>query len=199
MIKKMILEKKLSSKVPLSELKLASMIGMSRTPIREALKKLKNEGIVIVSDKKGYFLNIPTAKEIKDLYEVRVILELAAAKLAIQRLHPDEIKEFEKKILRFKEELDKADEGESDVVQLGKKLHFFIIESAGNNKLEELVKKLYEQIEISRVYSDYKRRKEGVDEHLRIVNALKERDLEKTQGSLEEHLQNAFKMLMKIL
>ncbi|MDI7261577.1 MAG: GntR family transcriptional regulator [Thermodesulfobacteriota bacterium] len=199
LIKKMILEREVSSKEPLSESKLASMIGMSRTPVREALKRLKNEGIIISSDKKGYFLNIPTAKEIKDLYEVRAILELAAVKLAIQRLDPNEIEEFEKKILRFKAELDKADNGKPDLVKLGKELHFFIIERAGNQKLEELVKKLYEHIEMSRVYSYYKRRKEGIDEHLRIVNALKERNLEKTQATMEEHLKNAFEMLMKIL
>jgi DNA-binding GntR family transcriptional regulator len=199
LIKKMIIERNISPKEPLSESKLASLLGISRTPVREALKKLKSEGIIISSDKKGYFLNVPTANEIKDLYEVRAILELAAVKFAIQRLDPDEIEEFEKKLLTFKAELDTGDEGRSDLVKLGKELHFFIIERAGNRKLEELVKTLYEQIEMSRVYSYYKQRKVSVDEHIRIANALKERDLEKSQASLEEHFKNAFEMLMKIL
>jgi DNA-binding GntR family transcriptional regulator len=199
LIKKMILERNISPKEPLSESKLASILGISRTPVREALKKLKSEGIIISSDKKGYFLNVPTAHEIKDLYEVRAILELAAVKFAIQRLDSDEIEEFEKKLLKFKAELNNGDEGRSDLVKLGKELHFFIIERAGNRKLEELVKTLYEQIEMSRVYSYYKQRKVSVDEHIKIANALKERDLEKSQSSLEEHFKNAFEMLMKIL
>ncbi len=199
LIKKMILERNISPKEPLSESKLASILGISRTPVREALKKLKGEGIIISSDKKGYFLNVPTANEIKDLYEVRAILELAAVKFAIQRLDSDEIEEFEKKLLKFKAELNNGDEGKSDLVKLGKELHFFIIERAGNRKLEELVKTLYEQIEMSRVYSYYKQRKVSVDEHIKIANALKERDLEKSQASLEEHFKNAFEMLMKIL
>ncbi len=199
LIRKMILERKISPKEPLSESKLASILGISRTPVREALKKLKSEGIIIASDKKGYFLNVPTASEVKDLYEVRAILEVAAVKLAIQRLDPDEIEEFERKLLKFKAELDAGDEARSDLVKLGKELHFFIIERAGNRKLEELVKTLYEQIEMGRVYSYYKQRKLSVDEHIQIANALKERDLEKSQASLEEHLKNAFEMLMKIL
>jgi DNA-binding GntR family transcriptional regulator len=199
LIKKMILERNISPKEPLSEAKLASILGISRTPVREALKKLKSEGIIISSDRKGYFLNVPTANEIKDLYEVRAILELAAVKFAIQRLDPDEIEEFEKKLLTFKAQLDTGEEGRSDLVKLGKELHFFIIERAGNKKLEELVKTLYEQIEMSRVYSYYKQRKVSVDEHIQIANALKERDLEKSQASMEEHFKNAFEMLMKIL
>jgi DNA-binding GntR family transcriptional regulator len=199
LIKKMILERTISPKEPLSESRLASILGISRTPVREALKKLKSEGIIISSDKMGYFLNVPTANEIKDLYEVRAILELAAVKLAIQRLDPDEIEEFEKKLLTFKAQLDAGDEGRSDLVKLGKELHFFIIERAGNKKLEELVKALYEQIEMSRVFSYYKQRKVSVDEHIQIATALKERNLEKSQASLEVHFKNAFEMLMKIL
>jgi DNA-binding GntR family transcriptional regulator len=72
-------------------------------------------------------------------------------------------------------------------------LHFFIIDRAGNRKLEQLVKTLSEQIEMSRVYSYYKQRKVSVDEHTQIASALKERDLEKSQASLEEH----FKMRLR--
>ncbi|MBA4421896.1 MAG: hypothetical protein C0390_02200 [Syntrophus sp. (in: bacteria)] len=201
-IKKMILERNISPKEPLSESKLAAMIGIGRTPAREALKRLKNEGFIISSGKKGYFLNIPTAQEIKDLYEVRAILEIAAVRLAIQRLDPDEIEAFKNRLLTLKTELDNADESKGDYVKAGKELHYFIIERTGNGKLEEMVKKLYEQIEISRLYSFYsygKRRKESINEHINIVNALQARDMEKSQASLEAHLKSAFEMLMKIL
>jgi DNA-binding GntR family transcriptional regulator len=201
-IKKMILERNISPAEPLSELKLADMIGIGRTPAREALKRLKNEGLIISSGKKGYFLNIPNAQEIKDLYEVRAILEIAAVKLAIQRLDPDEIEVFKNRLLTLKAELDNADESKGDYVQVGKDLHYFIIERTGNRRLEEMVKKLYEQIEISRLYSFHaygKRRKESINEHIKIANALQERDMEKSQASLEEHLKSAFEMLMKIL
>jgi len=201
-IKKMILERTLSSKEPISESKLASLLGIGRTPAREALKRLKNEGFIISSGKKGYFLNIPTAQEIKDLYEVRAILEIAAVKLAIQRLDPDEIEAFRNRLLNLKAELDNADETKGDYAKAGKELHYFIIERTGNRKLEDLVKRIYEQIEVSRLYSFYsygKRRKESINEHIEIANALQERDMQKCQASLEEHLRSAFEMLMRIL
>ena len=94
----MILERNISPKEPLSESKLASILGISRTPVGKLSRSSRVKAIIISSDKKGYFLNVPTANEVKDLYEVRAILEVAAVKFAIQRLDPDEIEEFEKKI-----------------------------------------------------------------------------------------------------
>jgi DNA-binding GntR family transcriptional regulator len=198
-LKRMILEMKIPSKEPLSESKLATLIGMSRTPVREALKRLKNENIVISSDKKGYFLNIPTVKEIKDLYELRAILEGAAVKLATQRIDPGELEKFEEKFLLYKNGLNNGGTTENGFVNLGRKFHFFIIESAKNEKLKELLMGIYEQLEISRVYSYDRRRKEAVDEHLKIVSALKERDEARGQAAMQEHLENAFQMLIKIL
>jgi DNA-binding GntR family transcriptional regulator len=201
-IKKMILDNDVRAKEHLSELQLASLIGIGRTPVREALKKLKNEGIIISSGKKGYFINTPTEKETKDLYELRAILEIAAVKLAIQRVNPDEIEEFKSRLFKLKNELDSVEKSGRNYDRVGKALHFFIIERAGNKKLEELVKKIYEQIEISRPYPYYsygKRRKESIDEHMRLANALQVRDRKKCQAILEKHFKSAFEMSMKIL
>ena len=104
-----------------------------------------------------------------------------------------------RKLLEFKAELDAGDEGRSDLVKLGKELHFFIIERAGNRKLEELVKALYEQIEMSRVYSYYKQRKGFGRRAYTNCQCLEGRNLEKSQTSLEVHFKNAFEMLMRIL
>ncbi len=198
-LKKMILDMRLSPKEPLSESKLASLIGMSRTPVREALKRLKNENIVISSDKKGYFLNIPTVKEIKDLYELRAVLESAAVKLATRKIDPAELEKFEKRFMIYKRGLKNGDSAEDGFVDLGRQFHFFIIESARNAKLKELLMGIYDQLEISRVYSYDRRRKEAVDEHLQIVSALKEKDEARGQSAMQEHLENAFQMLIKIL
>ncbi len=199
LLKEMILEMKISPKECLSESKLAAMIGMSRTPVREALKRLKNEAIVISSDKKGYFLNVPTLKEIKDLYELRAILESGAVKLAAPRIDLVKLEGFEAQFLAFKDEAAQADAKDYDFVQLGREFHFFIVESTENREIKELIKGIYERLEISRVYSYDKRRQEAVDEHLQIVQALKERSPEKCYACMEEHLKNAFETLIKIL
>jgi GntR family transcriptional regulator, rspAB operon transcriptional repressor len=199
LLKKGILEMKVSLKEPLSESKLALMIGMSRTPVREALKRLTNEGTLISSDKRGYFLNIPTMRDIKDLYEMRTILETAAVGLAIKRLDLEKLEEFEKHFLLYQERTRDEVSSEFEFVKLGWEFHFFIIESAGNEKLGQVIRTIYDQLEMSRIYSYDKRRTAAVDEHLKIVAALKEGDGKKAQAVMEEHLRNAYHVLTNIL
>lgn len=198
-LKEMILGMKITPNECISESNLASMIGMSRTPIREALTRLKNEAILISSGKKGYFLNIPTIKEIKDLYELRTIMECGAIKLAAPKVDLQKLENFENQFLRYKNEPSGMDDKDFDFVKLGRTFHFFIIDSTENKLVREFINGIYERLEISRVYSYNKRRDDAVDEHLKIVGALKERDPEKCQKYMEEHLKKAFNMLIKIL
>jgi DNA-binding GntR family transcriptional regulator len=205
------MDMEISPKEAISELKLASKIGMSRTPVREALRKLRSEGILTSYDKKGYFLNIPTLKEIKDIYEVRILLEGGAAKMAASKVDLRDVESFERKFLGFKNNISKQMKKklenygfrdaniDKDYVELGRQFHFFIVDSTGNKKLKELLENIYDHLNISRIYSYYKRREEAVVEHLKIVNALKERDGERSQLYMEEHLKNAFGTLIGIL
>ena len=119
--------KGLRSDQPLSEQALASLLGMSRTPVREALKRLENEGILVSYGKRGTFINIPTLKEIKDIYEVRIVLEPQAARWAAKNINRDELAKFK----RLFEEFQKGT-GKGDFVKLGESFHFLIIDSTEN-------------------------------------------------------------------
>lgn len=200
LIKKKILDFEISQREPISESKLAFTIGISRTPVREALKKLKAEGLLISSDKKGCFLNIPTLKEIKELYEIRLLLEGGATKLAAPKIDLAYLENFEKQFIAYKQKLDESSEDKDyGYVGLGKKFHFFIIESTQNDSLKEMLQNIYDKLEISRIFSYSRRGSEAIDEHLRIVEALREGDGEKSQRYMEEHLKNAYNTLIKIL
>jgi DNA-binding GntR family transcriptional regulator len=179
---------------PLSELNLASILGMSRTPVREALKRLENEGILVSYGKRGTFINIPTLKEIKDIYEVRMLLEPGAAKLAAKNVNRDELDKFKKLFEDFRD-----GKGKGDFVKLGEFFHFFIIESTGNKVLREILNNIYAKLEISRVFSYGVRRKEAVEEHLEIIEALQNGDEDGSQRCMQNHLKNAFGALTGIL
>jgi DNA-binding GntR family transcriptional regulator len=205
LIKEMILGLKISPKEPISESSLASKFGISRTPVREALKKLQSDNLINSYDKRGYFLNISTINGIKDLYETRAFLEGGAAKLAAQRIDLVKLEKFEKQYLSIRDRLSNTSGSENktknipNLMKLGKQFHFLIIKSAENEKLEELIENIYSQIEISRVYSYSKRGTEAIDEHLKIIGALKNRNGERSRTYMEKHLMNAFNMLTRVL
>jgi DNA-binding GntR family transcriptional regulator len=179
---------------PLSELNLASLLGMSRTPVRQALKRLVSEGVLVSHGKRGSFINIPTLKEIKDIYEVRMLLEPGAAKMAAKYVNKDELNRFNKLFQEFKD-----GKGKGDFVKLGGTFHFFIIESTRNNVLKEILNNIYAKLEISRVFSYGVRRKEAVEEHLEIVRALEKGDDELCYSCMQTHLKNAFIALTSLL
>jgi DNA-binding GntR family transcriptional regulator len=82
---------------------------------------------------------------------------------------------------------------------MGRDFHLYIIENTGNEKLKELIRSIYDQLEISRILFSYeKRREEAIDEHLEIIRALKERNGEKSQAAMEEHIRNSFNMITNI-
>jgi DNA-binding GntR family transcriptional regulator len=218
-LKNMLLRLERFQRVPLSEVKLAATFKMSRTPIREALKKLMAEGLITSYGNKGYVLNVPTVKEIKDIYEVRMMLEGGAVKSAAENIDLDRLEYFEKQFISMKNGLNfKSGEenaaaraadrevanpdrtnGEDDLAKLGEEFHLFLIESSNNEKLAELLTNINSRLKISRMFSYQRRRKEAVEEHLEIISALKGGDGEKSRACMEEHLRSAFRMLTKIM
>ena len=193
-IRSHILEFETDPSEPLSEVKLASLLGMSRTPIREALRKLESEGIIVTYGTRGSFINIPTLREIKDIFEVRMFLEAAAAKLAAKEIDLSHLEDFEEQLVAFRQGKKKG-----DFVDLGRKFHFFIIESSGNKVLKDILDNIYTKLDIIRLFSYSFRRKEAVEEHLKIVRALRKKDGELSYAAMHNHLKNAFNTLTNVL
>lgn len=206
--KKMIFSAEILPREPITELGLTAALKMSRTPVREALKQLRNEGLLVSFAKKGYALNIPSIREVKDLYEIRILLESGAARLAAPKTDLKVLQRFKRQFLSYKTTLNASQEnnrngrdslsdyGSGD---LGRAFHFFIIESTGNKKLKKAIEKIYEQIAISRIFAYSPRRKEATEEHLKIVDALIHRNPRRSQFYMEKHLRNGFEVLTEIL
>ena len=204
LIKRMIFSGKILPREPITELRLTALFGMSRTPVREALKQLRNEGILISLGKRGYCLNVPSITETKNLYEVRILLESGAARLAAAKIDLDRLEGFRKQFLSHQNTLNSGQEeyrnGEDyPSSDLGRAFHFFIIESTGNTKLRELIEKIYDQLAVSRIFAYNPRRKEATDEHLKLVDALMQRDAQESHAYMEEHLRRGFEILTGIL
>lgn len=184
-LREAILEGKLKPGQRLMEVQLAEQLGVSRTPVREAIRKLELEGLVVMLPRKGAYVANMSLKDIIDVLEIRASLEGLAASLAAERINPDDIKKLEIIVKEF-EELTIA----SDVDTLLKKdveFHECIFKATNNKKLHQLINSLWEQVYRFRVtyISDYDSSLSIVNEHKLILEAIKKGDNELAKSMLE--------------
>ena len=137
------------------EVQLAEQLGVSRTPVREAIRKLELEGLVVMLPRKGAYVANMSLKDLIDVLEIRASLEGLAASLAAERITDEDIKKLESIVEEFKDGIN-----ESNVEALLRKdveFHECIFKSTNNKKLHQLINSLWEQVYRFRVtyISDY--------------------------------------------
>ena len=174
----------------LMEIALADKLGVSRTPIREALRKLELEGLVLMIPRRGAQVADITEKDLNDVLEVRIALENLAIEKACKRMTDEQIgklwltaKEFE----RTTNEGNLVKLAEADVA-----FHDVIYQAADNVTLNQVQNNLREQIYRYRVeyLKDEEMRKQLVKEHEELYQAVKERDVKKAQEISFRHIEN---------
>lgn len=183
----------------LMEIALANKLGVSRTPIREAIHKLELEGLVVLVPRKGAEVAKITEKDLKDVLEVRTSLEVLATELACERIRSEDLErlkqaeaEFEKSILN------------DDVTSLAEKdvaFHDIIFTATGNERLMQILNNLREQIYRYRVeyLKDVSSRKRLVREHREIRSAIEKRDVAAARMLIAEHINNQELAVVKII
>ena len=124
---------------------LAEQLGVSRTPVREALGRLAMMGLVEARSRRGYYVRQYTAKEMTDLYEFRKILEVNAARLAAQNAEPAHIREFEDILIRS-EELAANPMNQAKTVELDLEIHDLIARASGNVSLHQAIHNLMDKV-----------------------------------------------------
>ena len=169
-----IVEGKLKPGQRLMEVQLAEQLGVSRTPVREAIRKLELEGLVVMIPRKGAYVANMSLKDVIDVLEIRASLEGLAASLAAERITDEDIKKLESIVEEFNDSIN-----ESDVEALLRKdveFHECIFKSTNNKKLHQLINSLWEQVYRFRVtyISDYDSTVNIVEEHKMILDAIKE-------------------------
>lgn len=174
----------------LMELSLAEDLGVSRTPVREAIRKLELEGFVMMVPRKGAYVAGVTDKDITDVFEVRAALESLAAGLAAERITEDEIEALQRAVVQ------NFDEGSADIntiVAWDTQFHDMIYRASRNDRLSQIVTNLGEQIQRFRMttLSRPGRTREALFEHQAIVEAISERRIELAQTLAREHIENA--------
>ena len=171
-LRKLILTGQIKPGTRMMEIELAEDMGVSRTPIREAIRKLEKEGLVIIEPRKGAYASEVSIKDMEDILEVRANLEGLAAYLAAERMTESEKKALYEIKEKFREAVTEGNM--SDMITYDTRYHHLIVESSRNNHLIHMVEQLQELVLRFRYiyYKDFKRAEEMIPEHSRIYEEI---------------------------
>lgn len=174
----------------LMEIHLANKLGVSRTPIREAIRMLELEGLVTMIPRRGAEVAQISAKGLSDVLEVRQALDALAIELACDRITEEEIKSLRAACDRFVESTQTK-----DVVTIAGadvELHDIIVKAAGNARLAQMVGNLSQQMYRYRLeyIKDVSQHGRLIEEHEEIFRCLKNRDKEGGAKAIKMHIYN---------
>ena len=174
----------------LSEGKIAEQMGVSRTPVREALKELAAEGFVKMNPNQAVVVSNASVEDVQEVLQIRGVLEGLAARLATKMISEEEIKELEtyqKQMEYYTKKDDVLAFSEMDA-----EFHELILNVCGNNRLIQIRKNLSDQAHRYRIrsLSVPGRLKYSLKEHQEIVEALKRKNAEQADRLSQKHIEN---------
>ena len=172
-LKHKILTGEIVSQTRLMEIDLSEKINVSRTPIREAIKRLADDGLVIVEPRRGAYVANISIKDMLDVFEVREDMEGFVAKLAAKRITEEEKVQLKEIAYEYEAAIEKADDKER-IIELDEKFHTFIVKCSGNETLRELVNYVQELSLRFRYlyYDDFSLYESTAEQHNRIMEAI---------------------------
>ena len=174
----------------LMEIKLAEVLGVSRTPIREAIRKLELEGLVVMIPRKGAAVANITEKDTKDVLEVRRTLEMFAVEVVCDRITEEQLQMLKTAAKAFEDA-----KGSMDLIRIAEndmKFHEIIYAGTQNERLMQMLSNLRENMYRYRIeyLKDANYYDSLVREHQEILDAIESGDKERARESMRAHIDN---------
>ncbi|WP_251424903.1 GntR family transcriptional regulator [Veillonella agrestimuris] len=181
----------------LMEIPLAEELGVSRTPIREAIRKLELEGFVIMVPRRGAYVANITLKDITQVFELRSALEELAAGLAAERITEEEIETLERMLVEIGEHMENKDIDR--VVAADVAFHEVLYKASRNDRLVEIVHNLREQTYRFRSFSMNQpgRLRKTWEEHRLLVEAIASHNESQARKLARMHMEHSEQTLLK--
>lgn len=178
---------------------LAHQLGVSRVPLREALKILEGEGQVTYVARRGYFVAQLSLSDLLEVYRIREILEAEAVRTAIPLMTADDLDLFEAAAQDVERAADAIDV--SAMTRANRRFHLILIEACALPRLIWIIRLLWDATEVYRsvYYTDGVNRDGVNDEHRLLVEAVQARDVERTLFMLDVHRRHAIAALRPVL
>lgn len=200
-IRAQIISGELESGAALSEVTLAAEHGVSRTPVREALKQLQTEGLVEIRPRVGTFVTAPSRAQIVELFQMKEVLEGAAARFLAQRGEVPELHALRVNIAKSDEAL--ANNDVATYTDLVAEFHTLIVEGAGNSKLVQHYTTLMNQLAYTRLVSTSLslpgRFAESENEHRHLLDVIETRDAASAERLMRQHVQASQDALLEVM
>lgn len=183
----------------LMEIHLANRLGVSRTPIREAIRKLELEGLVTMIPRRGAEVAQITEKSMSDVLEVRRALDALCVELACERISDEDIRDLKDACDNFERAVRSKDA--KKIAQADVELHNIIVKATGNSRLIQLINNLSEQMYRYRYeyIKDASQHARLIEEHRIIYKSIVRKDKETASRAAKMHIDNQEKAIMKQL
>lgn len=197
-IREGILSGKYAANEELKEKNIGDELGVSRTPVREALRQLELEGLVSIIPNKGAYVVGLSKKDIRDIYEMRSLLEGLCAKWAAVNVTKEQLNELEENI--FLSEFHAGKQNWEQMVELDNRFHEILYLASGSKELKHILTDYHQYVQRVRkiTLAEAKRVQESTEEHKVIVEALKKHDPEKAEEAATIHIRNTVSNMDKI-
>lgn len=186
-----ILSRTFRDREELRETALAKTYGVSRTPVREAIRQLALEGLVDTIPNRGAYVHNIHGKDVKDVYAIRSLLEGLAARWAVENITDEQIEAMEE-VLYMSEYYRKKELWEQ-VYVCDNKFHDLMYAASGSHLLEHMLRTFHEYVQQVRksALQDEKRAKSSFEEHAAILEAIKSRKADEAADLAKQHIDNA--------
>ena len=190
-LKNSILAGEFENGAELREIALAKKLGVSRTPVREALRQLEQEGLVEIYPNRGAYVKGITYKDVEDIFRIRARLEGLCAEMAVSSITHEQLDKLDEIILLSKFYEEKKDM--EHLLKMDSQFHEVLFESCGSKMLEHQLKDFHQYVQKARLRSlkRQERAKKSTQEHEEILLAIKDRDAKRADELATRHILNA--------
>ncbi len=200
-IRNAIMDGRLKPGIRLTEQELVEMLGVSRTPLREALLLLDSEGFVNVLPRRGAVVSSISTKDVEDVYGAKSILESGAAKLACDKISNELIDELES----LTDEMEASLKGERKdyrmLLNINAEFHQMLSDAGGNKKISQFIRNLRSQtLRYNYIYLSIQSHTDSsISDHRKITDALRNRNKELVEKYIKEHNEAACRSLCEYI
>jgi DNA-binding GntR family transcriptional regulator len=201
-LKQMIVSNELSPGQRLLDRELADKLGVSRTPVRDALRRLEQDGLITTRTGRRWFVADLDTKQAADLYELREVLEVHAVHLAAERGTPADFEELER-VLTTLETYREVPDKRGEEIRFGLRVHEVIARASGNAVLQETLIRLLDRmlpfIWVEMLYEDSEATETTRREHAMLLTLIREKRVDKAEEVIRTHIQTARDHMLRIL